>query len=266
MQNLRRAAAITAALFAANGAASAAATVGSVAEKCFDKGALIYVDCPQATAPLPAAPPPTEATDVNRFYVGVHAGYAAADFGGAFAGFDIDALDVEGPLAGAQIGYERVAIPGLPESLLIGVEIDASYVWADDDLSGASGFFIPDVANRFSGGIDAELDWLASARLRIGYAFDDVTPYVTGGAALAGWSFDGSVPNVGVAASVDEITFGAVVGGGVEAAFGPDWALRAEGLFYLFDDEVDLSGQGLAGDAVTFADVLVGRLALVRRF
>lgn len=69
-------------------------------------------------------------------------------------------------------------------------------------------------------------DWLGTARGRIGYAFDRVMPYVTGGLAVGNIkaspaSFGGS----------NETKAGWTLGGGVEAAIAGPWTAKVEYLY-----------------------------------
>ena len=244
----------------AAGAALCVASPAAAQEKCFDKGTLSYIDCPQpAPAPPPPAPvvytPPPPAW--TGWYLGAHAGHAWSDFDGSYVDVEFDDLDVDGFLVGGQLGYNHQ----FENNWVLGAEIDASAVFADDGVTVGG----PAVTTQtFPRRIEAELDWLASARLRLGYASDKWMPYVTGGVALAGWSADGSYP--GGAFSVDETSFGGVAGAGVEHMFDPNWVIGVEGLYYFFDDDEDISAAGFAGDSVSLDNVIVGRLRLNYKF
>lgn len=90
-------------------------------------------------------------------------------------------------------------------------------------------------------------------------------PYATGGVALAGYEFKGTSP--GFSASADETAWGGVAGGGVDWLIHPNVILRAEGLYYFFDDETDLSGVGGgSGGRITLGDVGVARVAVSYKF
>ena len=231
------------AAIAAGGLLSTVATAQANGEKCFDKATLAYVDC--------------NPIDWSGLYIGAHAGYAWADVEGDFYDLRYDSLDVEGFLAGGQIGYQEQFDSGL----VLGVELDASAVWADDSISGPSA--LGTVGQIDS--IDAELDWLASARVRLGLAQDDWMPYITGGVALGGYEASATSAITG-SISVDETVFGGVVGGGVEVMLDENWIAGLEGLYYFFDETESLSPPGAAGDSVTFGDVGVVRARLSYKF
>lgn len=71
-------------------------------------------------------------------------------------------------------------------------------------------------------------NWLGTARGRIGYAFDRVMPFVTGGLAVGG--VKNSVSGFGDSTTTKA---GYTLGGGVEAAIAGPWTAKAE---YLYTD------------------------------
>lgn len=233
------------------------------AEKCFNKATLTYEDCPKPPAPAPApapvvaAPPPTPWTGP---YIGAHAGYAWADadvtpegenlleLNGV--GLDDDEFDIEGFLAGGQIGY----LHQFRNNLVVGGEIDGSWVWADEEI-GAFGLPGANVVGEED--IEGELDYLASARLRLGYALGNVMPYATAGVSLSGWEF--SVDDE----DEDVTAFGGVAGAGLEALLAERFVVGVEGLYYFFDEAEDF---GTDEDIVDINNVLVGRVRASYKF
>ena len=106
---------------------------------------------------------------------------------------------------------------------------------------------VADVAmpSLFKGGLWSEDDandnsWntrtqlLATLRGRIGYAFGNVLPYVTGGVAYQDshvmWNYEGSVANY------QPNNWGWVLGAGFEYGFDKNWSLGAEYLYMDFGD------------------------------
>ena len=241
-------------------------TPAAAQDKCFDKGTLSYIDCPQP-APLPApAPAPVAYTPPaplwTGFYLGAHAGYEFSELEGTSAAIAAaltlsdDTFDLDGFLAGGQLGY----LHQFQNDVVLGLEIDASAVFADDAITGTV------AVGGINGAIDpfraeAELDYLASARLRLGFAMDEFLPYLTGGVAIAGWQVNGDV--AGVSFSEDSTAFGGVVGGGVELMLDPNWVAGVEGLYYFFDDSEDF---GTGTDLVEFDDVIAVRARLSYKF
>ncbi|MEL6980358.1 MAG: outer membrane beta-barrel protein [Pseudomonadota bacterium] len=264
---------IAAVAFAATGSSALA---DGHAEKCFDKGALTYVDCPKpepAPAPAPVVAAPAAPAYVWAGpYIGLHAGYAEADFNGDYDGgdrtgaIDIDDTDVSGLILGGQVGYNF----NVASNTLMGVELDASYFGDDDTVSEI------DQPGDAPQSVSSEVEWFGSLRLRLGQSFGRVMPFVTGGVGLVNYEYDivdtgGSVtPAGGYSSSNSETVFAPVVGGGVELFALKHWTLRAEGMYYFIDENDDL--QDLAdmqpndGEGHSFDDLWTVRGALNYKF
>lgn len=205
-------------------------------DKCFDKGTLTYVDCPQAAAPAPApAPYAYPVYSWTGFYLGAHAGYAEADFSGRYdvgggvnpALVNFSDLDVEGFAYGGQIGYDYEV-----GAFVVGAEIDASYFGEDDTVSAP-------VLEVQSG--TAEVNAFGSARLKLGLALDQFMPFVTAGVGLVDYEFEiNDVTNNPGAQSFDETAVAAVIGGGLEYKVTQNIGLRVEGLYYIVDDQMQI--------------------------
>ena len=122
-----------------------------------------------------------------------------------------------------------------------------SDVWgvlgAEADMQG----FSQNGAIRFTGTIPgftnsgfsrADVQWMGTARLRLGYAFDQSLLYATGGLAFGGVSAaSGSIGTDGstidtFAGGVSSTRTGWTAGGGYEFALGDDWSTRIEALYY----------------------------------
>jgi outer membrane immunogenic protein len=104
------------------------------------------------------------------------------------------------------------------------------------------------------------VDMLASIRGRLGFAVDNLLIYATGGVAFA--DADASTFEIGdFEANVDFDDIGGVVGGGLEFAVSDHFTIRAEGLFYFFDDQQDFDVDDGAedGDFATLDDAFVVR-------
>ncbi|MEP0519044.1 MAG: outer membrane protein [Hyphomicrobiales bacterium] len=153
-------------------------------------------------------PAPYEATayDWSGAYLGAMLGYQWGDF-------DVQGLgDVEadGYVAGGYVGYNFQS-----GNLVFGIEGDL----AATDLK------------ETSGGVTLESDLTGSIRGRVGYAFDRILAYGTGGVAFADVSAsDGTV-------SDDNWHSGYVVGAGIEAAMSENVLARVEYLYTDFGDE-----------------------------
>lgn len=157
---------------------------------------------------------------------------------------------------------------------MLGAEGDFSWFFDADDSASNSGLgpVFGAGALTYANSIRAELDWLASARLRAGYAIDRIQPYVTGGVALAGYEVSAASSATGTpftSGKNDETAWGGVVGGGVEYLAAENILIRAEALYYMFDDNESIAGLTAgsgAGDSAGLDDVIVGRIGLSYRF
>lgn len=142
-------------------------------------------------------------------------------------------IDAEGFIGGIHAGYNLQA-----DRLVIGIEgdVEASDMDGDTDVLFVEG----DLAFATQA---KEYDWLASIRLRAGYAMDSVLFYATGGVAFAGVDMSFDVPEADFHESDTETAFGVTVGGGIEFALTDNLTLRAE---YRYTDLEDtrLSGGG----------------------
>ena len=82
-------------------------------------------------------------------------------------------------------------------------------------------------------GCETRNNWLGTVRGRVGYAFDRVMPYVTGGLAVG--DIEANQPGF---AGVSDTNVGWTVGGGIEAAIASNWTAKLE---YLYVDLGDVS-------------------------
>lgn len=191
------------------------------------------------------------------FYAGIHGGYATGEWDGdldtpplSLPGeetFVIDrsaSLDADGWLGGIQAGYNDQAGP-----YVIGFEGDFSWSGIDDSRTFTDTFDPFD----FTSKLDIDLDYLATFRLRAGYAMDNVLFYATGGLALAetkarldihGTGGDGFDATTRVNGEGDHL--GWTAGLGVEAMAFSHVSMKAEWLY------VDLGEDNLRFDNDTF--------------
>jgi outer membrane immunogenic protein len=153
-------------------------------------------------------------------YVGATVGYGWGDntyfYEDEFAEFDVD-----GFVAGATAGYNWQH-----GQFVLGVEADISY----SDISG--GVLLPPTgAPCFVEGCTADVNWFGTGRVRLGYAFENFLPFVTGGVAVGG--VEGSADVDACAAMVavcgyDETRWGWAAGGGVEWGLTEKLSFKAE--------------------------------------
>lgn len=169
--------------------------------------------------------------DWSGAYIGVQAGYGWGDTTPALGNNITRDLEYDGFIGGLEAGYQHQS-----GNLVLGAEIDGSF----SDIQGhLNSIVVPCI---LAPGCDADVDWLGTARARVGYAFDNIMPFVTGGLAFGG--VKGTFNSPACTCSVDDTPFGYTLGGGVEWAINDSWSAKAE---YLY---VNLGKPDIDGDPV----------------
>jgi outer membrane immunogenic protein len=168
-------------------------------------------------------------------YLGAHAGYGWGGWDGSmiytdatpYDGFDGDGKEIksQGAIAGGQIGFNVQS-----GNVVWGLEGDAAW----SDIKGARTLLpYPSSSGSPAWEFDTNIEWLATARARLGLAAGNALIYATGGAAFA--EVNSSLDVVGEGYSAwghkNEIKTGWTVGGGVEWMFAQNWTLKAEYLY-----------------------------------
>lgn len=173
----------------------------------FTATAAVAADLPrQMPARAPAAYVPV-GYNWTGFYLGVNGGYAWGrshwdSFGGG--------SHPQGGMVGGTAGYNWQAM-GSP--WVFGLEGDIDWTNIKSTFTNINCPF----------GCETKNTWLGTVRGRVGYAWDRVMPYVTGGLAVG----DVQASPVGFG-SVNETKLGWAVGGGVEAALAGNWTAKVE--------------------------------------
>lgn len=155
----------------------------------------------------PAAP---AAFNWNGAYAGAQLGYVwgkstyyEPDYPRAYNFF----YDPDGILAGAYAGYNLQ----MSNDVVFGAEIDVY----GGNISGSSPYFVAGVPNPAITG-DARINWAASVRARLGYAFDRFLPFISGGLALGNYSY--SADDSGFGFNTSPTMAGWTIGAGVDYA------------------------------------------------
>jgi len=138
-------------------------------------------------------------------------------------------LNTSGGEVGGLVGYNYQW-----NKWVFGLEASGAYLWLDD--SDNSGFFtVPATGDVYTVRTSFETHYLVAVGPRIGYAFCNWMPYVTGGLAIGEVDFHqhitqffGGVPFFDEGGSTDETRAGWMVGGGLEYAFNVHWRVRAQ--------------------------------------
>jgi outer membrane immunogenic protein len=171
--------------------------------------------------------------------------YIGISGGGGWGRSDISAplasgtINTSGGLVGGTLGYNYQM-----NQIVLGLEGDGSW-------SGIGG------SGTCTGGLACSVrnNWLATARGRLGFAWDRFMPYVTGGAA-----FGDIRSSVATFADSTSTKTGWTAGGGIEAAIAGPWTAKVE---YLY---VDLGRGASIGGADTGFNTNIVRAGLNYRF
>jgi len=187
-------------------------------------------------------------------YVGAAIGFGQADVAGVFDSsedepqFRVDSewFDLNGATGSLYFGYNWQTASGL----VLGIEGDWSFMdWSEELRDGDGG------ANRDRASY--EIDWIASARGRVGTTVGNSLIYATAGAAWHEAEYeacDSPCPGADTW-SVNFGDVGAVFGGGFEHKFAPNFSLRAEGLYYYWGDREDTTDLTSDSDDGDFAEI-----------
>jgi outer membrane immunogenic protein len=181
-------------------------------------------DLPPPMAPPPRAPaayvPISPAYNWSGFYIGLNAGYGFADstWTGTTGAFNSGSFSVDGPMAGATLGGNYQI-----GQLVLGLE-------GDYDYQNIRGF-----ANNPGTCIscDTSSNWLATVRGRVGYAWDRIMVYGTGGAA-----FTDVKAALGALPWQSNMEVGWTAGAGIEGAITDNLTAKVE---YLYADFGNMS-------------------------
>jgi outer membrane immunogenic protein len=135
------------------------------------------------------APAPAPVFNWTGFYVGAHIGYGFSD-------------DADGFTGGFQAGYNWQ----FSRNIVFGVEADIS----GTDMNGTPL------------GLPFHIDYLGTARARLGYTWDRTMVYGTGGFAFSRAALAG----------LHDTDTGFAIGAGLEWAYSNAWTLKAEYMYY----------------------------------
>jgi outer membrane immunogenic protein len=210
------------------------------------------------------APPATPAPIYNwtGFYVGGTAGWAWGSFDPTSStatvpageiNADIPAINAAGMQSikpGAFTGGFEAGYNWQPSNLLFGLEGDIESFHLSGGASTGPVLYHGG-AGTFTLTSNANTDWLATVRGRLGYAAGTWLFYATGGFAFTdlhgNFSFSETAFGGAETATLSGSKTGYTVGGGVEASLSRQWSVKAE---YLFVDFGTVSGGGVAAGGV----------------
>lgn len=194
------------------------------------------------------------ARDWTGFYIGANAGAAfnnssvtnnlyIQDTNTPYEGFE---NDIDGGqtafTAGGLLGYNYQV-----GQIVIGAETDFNYLgFSENNANRFNYLSMPEYPYRTESSFEA--DWFGTIRARLGFTFDDVMVYATGGAAyghvVGSAEYTNETSDITVRTSANEVNWGWTVGAGAE--YGIDrWSL---GIEYLYVDLGEADWDKLAVD------------------
>ncbi len=197
------------------------ASVGAIALA----GSAFAADLP-SRAPPPVYVPPAPIFTWTGIYIGGQIGYAwgtsNTNLGDNFGDYTSFSTNNSGVIGGAHVGYNLQL-----SQFVVGLEGDvdgsslSKTVYGDPLIGAGTGFGVY-VPTTISGNLGVQ----GSIRGRVGYAWDRVLLYATGGVAFGG--FNGSISTPIGYDSASTTRVGWTVGGGLEYAVTNNWSIRAE--------------------------------------
>ena len=163
--------------------------------------------------------------DWSGFYIGGHTGFGRGSSNTALTdpATSTASGSFGGVIGGLQAGYNM----RLPSGLLLGVEADMTFPNYLTSNSIVSSLATP------RSDFTEQLDYVGTARGRIGYTSGPWLAYATGGLAWAGERFVNE-PSVGSEEKDIHVRLGWAAGAGLEYAFAPHWSVRLEYLYSQF--------------------------------
>ena len=245
--------------------------IGAVAALLVAPAAALAADLPMKAAPV------EQIYDWTGFYIGATAGgsYGNSDAVDRATGLsDANGYNIKGGMAGGTLGYNWQ----VSRFLVVGFEGDGSWgseYGSNTDLGPIGLAFaaatVPPVP--VISGISqpqflsyTKETWVATARLRIGYAVNNLLLYGTGGYAAAG--VEAGVKDANTLALLSSATSthsGWTVGGGLEWGFAPNWSSKFELLYTQFDSVALNTVQGEGPRSVPLNDTIL-RVGVNYRF
>ncbi|HEY4140225.1 MAG TPA: outer membrane protein [Pseudolabrys sp.] len=207
---------------------------------------------------LPHNPGPgTGPWNWGGFYAGVNYGGGAGRASQSDTFFDRGQYDVSGGLIGGTIGYNFQH-----GRLVYGAEADLDYTSIKGATSGNAAILgacgLGSLIN-----CETKLNWLGTARARVGISVDRLLPYITAGAAFGKLtSSEGAAPLV-LYGSGSSTRLGWAAGAGIEARIDDRWSAKLEYLYVDLGSREGFTDQ-LATLPTTFSETVSFRTHIMR--
>jgi len=178
-------------------------------------------------------------------YFGVNGGYGGGEIisynqiitAGGITGPSTTTSRAGGPVAGGQIGYNFI----VARNFLVGAEADFDWSNITNQQGNVTLWGGNSTAASASNSSSTGLNWLGTARIRVGYLSGSFMPYLTGGLAygmaISQDQLNNTQPiNNGTFvqwhySNLSKISAGWAAGAGVEYALNSDWSLKTEYLY-----------------------------------
>jgi high affinity Mn2+ porin len=212
---------------------------------------VLSLDGPALAADIPLKAPRLQpAYDWTGLYFGAHAGFGRGDSSATLRdpALAATANTFGGPIGGLQAGYNVQ----LPSRIVLGFEADVSF---PNYIDGNSVISTLATAKSY---VVEQMDFVGSARGRLGYAAGPWLFYATGGLAWTGERFL-NTPAIGNDEKKLGMRLGWAAGGGVEVAFAPHWSLRLEYLYSEFQNAgVQFASGAATASTLNFQSLRVG--------
>ena len=171
------------------------------------------------------------------FYAGINGGYTwgQSSWSDPTVGANSGNFNTSGGLVGGQLGYNWQT-----GSVVLGVETDADWMSVKGSTAGPGGVCLADGG----GQCQTQQSWVGTTRARVGYAFDRLLPYVTGGVAY------GNIQAVQPTGTTTSTNVGWTAGAGLEYGINRNWSAKLE---YLHMDLGTATFMGSASGTSTLA-------------
>jgi outer membrane immunogenic protein len=153
---------------------------------------------------------------------------------------DDGSIAIEGWVGGLHLGYLWQH-----DSLVFGIEGDGEFADIDGDTD------VIEAGEEPPGQLEQEIDWLASLRLRAGFAMDRALIYATGGLAVGGVELAIIGEDGDEFTSEEDTNWGWTIGGGFEFAVTDELSARIE---YRYTDLGDIEAEATGDDGEISAE------------
>ncbi len=187
----------------------------------------LAADLPPPVAPPPRAPaayiPAAPAWNWSGFYIGINGGGAFGSSGWSTTRGDTGNFNVNGGMVGGTVGYNYQM-----GQVVIGIEGD--YDW--QNIRGASNNTTVCGPTANGAGCDTSSNWIGTIRGRIGYAFDRIMVYGTGGGAVTDIK-----ASYGALPWASNTEWGWTAGAGIEGAITDNLTAKVEYLYASFQKD-----------------------------